>query len=244
MREGTALIFTVNIKFAVIAIVSMLSLGGTGVIIWQSIHRASNLTDNQVVSMSSQENIKKSIIHKEDVYTGDLTPVQKKELQEKIQINKALAWLNSQKSDEQSQYEIQSILEQPDISIREIKALTPEIQKKAMLYAKLASILPEYIHLESLMINIWSGKTKEDSSLEERYDDLNTELINTFGKILRPPAVITDEEGNEYVISSTTMFKQIAEYLGKELPIDGNPDYFSARDYQSEKSYNNSDRPY
>jgi len=236
------LIFTVNIKFAVIAIASSFALGGTGVLVWNVTHKTPNITTEQA-TYSSSNSIHKEPIHKGEVYSGNLTSTQKKELQNKIQINKALAWLDSQKPEEQMRDEIQSILNQPDITIKETKTLTPDIQKKAILYAKLAFVLPEYIELESSLVNTWTGEKSEDPESEKRLDEINSELINNFGKILRPPAVITDEEGNEYMISSTSMFAQIAEYLGKELPIDGDPDYFSARDYHPEKSYNN-DRQY
>jgi hypothetical protein len=232
------LILTVNIKLAVIAITSSLALGGTGVLLWQATHKTPNSVTNQAIYTSSHINQDKSI-NKKNVYSGNLTAVQKKELQEKIQINKALAWLNSQKPEEQMRDEIQSMLNQPEMSVRETKTLTPEIQRKAILYAKLAFMLPEYIELESMLVNTWTGEKSEDPSLEDRFDKLNSDMINNFGKILRPPAVITDDEGNEYVLSSTVMLSQIAEYLGKELPLDGNPDYFSARDYQPERSYNN-----
>ena len=40
-----------------------------------------------------------------------------------------------------------------------------------------------------------------------------------------------DETGNIKSLSPEVIFDQIAKYIGKNLPFDGNNDYFSAKDY-------------
>lgn len=231
-------IFTVNIKLAIITIVSSLALGGTGVLIWQSTHRTPDSTFNQAIDISSPEKHENPLISKK-AYTGNLTKKQKKEVHEYNLINEALVWLDSQKPDEKI-YEIQSMSEQSYVPPAGTKTPSFEIQKKASLYAKLSLILPEYKRLESTLTDMYAGTIDQDPSIEDRLDGLTWEIVNIFGSILRPPAFVMDDAGNKYVADSAPMFTQIAEYLGKELPYDGNPDYFSAKDYQSKKSNTNS----
>ena len=47
-----------------------------------------------------------------------------------------------------------------------------------------------------------------------------------------PPAITRDKRGVIRGVNLAPLFTQVAEYMGKELPFDGNPDYFSAEYYQ------------
>jgi len=120
--------------------------------------------------------------------------------------------------------------------------LSPEMKRKVELYAELAEVLPD---LKWAWENLptWARLRERDYSDEEiiyinkKFDESLNKVIELCDPIIRPPAVRRDERGVVQAINLTPMFAQIAEYLGKKLPFDGNPDYFSAEDYKGDTGW-------
>jgi len=108
--------------------------------------------------------------------------------------------------------------------------LSSEMKRKVELYAELAGILPDFkwAWTHSGPKSVLEGGTP----VEDPATDLLNEILELCDPIIGPPAVRRDERGVIQAINLAPMFAQVAEYLGKELPFDGNPDYFSAEDYK------------
>ncbi len=121
--------------------------------------------------------------------------------------------------------------------------LSPEMKKKAELFAELAKILPEFkimwykpleIHSQALHTTDEGELNRiynEASKAEERKQELLSRLISLCDPILKPPAIEKDERGVVQIINVADICIQLAEYFGKKLPFDGNPDYLAAEDY-------------
>jgi len=110
------------------------------------------------------------------------------------------------------------------------KELSPELQRKAEIYTELGKILPEFK-------SIWyasddKGWLSGNTPAGARYSELLEMIIALCEPFIGPPAIRRDERGVIQELNLAPMFTQAAKYMGKELPFDGNSDYFSAKDYQ------------
>ncbi|RLE47790.1 MAG: hypothetical protein DRJ31_08340 [Candidatus Methanomethylicota archaeon] len=125
--------------------------------------------------------------------------------------------------------------ERSDTMEEGFEELPPDIQEKVEIYAELAEILPEFKELWPITLNIPGGdenRTEEQLAIIRRSSELLTRIIDLCESFLGPPAIYRNEKGVVTQVNLAPMFTQIARHLGKELPFDGNPDYFSAEDYK------------
>ena len=131
-------------------------------------------------------------------------------------------------------------------------ALSPEVKLKAERYAKLGAILPvieelryrnfkihkqleKYIAEHYRKLRLQGGPYPEpDPAVEEEYqaaakiideqvNDYNRQIDNMF-----PELDVTYEERGINYIFVFRKDQMLREYFGKQLPFDGNPDYFSS----------------
>ena len=224
---------TTKMKVVMAGIVVLLALSGTGILVWNSHQSANKLSDStsiqesQKVPLKSQGN---SLAITNKTNTKDTSNRQKKD----IQIDEASAQTDSYKANNQLKNESQSENKSLKTVAGENQASSPEIQKKSELYTELASIIPEFVKLEALMIDITAGKIEMDNEdeINRSCSKLVDRLFYMFESVLRPPAIMEAEDGSKGIVNTAPALAQIAEYLGKELPFDGNSDYFSAKDYQ------------
>jgi len=228
-----AMKITTKMKVVMAGIVVLLALSGTGILVWNSHQSANKLSDStsiqesQKVPLKSQGN---SLAITNKTNTKDTSNRQKKD----IQIDEASAQTDSYKANNQLKNESQSENKSLKTVAGENQASSPEIQKKSELYTELASIIPEFVKLEALMIDITAGKIEMDNEdeINRSCSKLVDRLFYMFESVLRPPAIMEAEDGSKGIVNTAPALAQIAEYLGKELPFDGNSDYFSAKDYQ------------
>ncbi|MBI1928931.1 hypothetical protein HYR99_32385, partial [Candidatus Poribacteria bacterium] len=108
--------------------------------------------------------------------------------------------------------------------------LSPELKRKVEIYTEVGKILPEFK-------SIWyasddKGWLSGNTPAGARYGELLERIIALCEPFIGPPAIRRDERGVIQQVNLAPLFTQIAEHLGKELPFDGNSDYFSAKDYQ------------
>lgn len=130
---------------------------------------------------------------------------------------------------------IEAIDEAGERADKGAEELSPELKRKVEIYTELASILPEYKRLTPLILEIPAGdKNRTDSQLAliRHWGELGKRILDLCEPFIGPPAIQRDERGVVQELNLAPMFTQIAEHLGKELPFDENPDYFSAKDYQ------------
>ena len=131
-------------------------------------------------------------------------------------------------------------------------ALSPEIRLKAERYAKLAQILPvveelkarkfkltkqleKYVEEHYQRLRLQGGPYPEPDPvvydeyeaavkiIDEKVFDYNRQIDNMF-----PELDVTYEEQGVHYIFVLRNDQILREYFGKQLPFDGNPDYFSS----------------
>lgn len=130
---------------------------------------------------------------------------------------------------------IEAIGEAEEKADKGAKELSPELQRKVEVYTELASILPEYKRLVPLVLNIPSGdknRTDSERALIAHWGEIGKRILDLCEPFIGPPAIKRDERGVIQELNLAPLFTQVAKYMGKELPFDENPDYFSAKDYQ------------
>jgi len=234
---GGTEIMKLSIKTKLIAggIAVILLLVGAGVLVDR--HYVQNKSEQKALHTSQEDYSKssaKSVSNGEKSYKkGVIESVKKEITHEKIQADEYKAETSAMNEAKNDKFvrdtDSSKVLGR---SADESKNLIPEIKQKAELYAELSLILPEYLQLESLLIDMSAGKIDRDSKADERFAILEGKIINLFGPILHSPAVEVDDAGNKFIKNTAPALIQISEYLGKELPFDGSPDYFAANDYR------------
>lgn len=121
------------------------------------------------------------------------------------------------------------LLSDEDLQGEKTEELSPELQRKVEIYAELASLLPEYKRLWQLALKIPNGdenRTPEQLALIRHWGEVAKRISDLCEPLIGPP---TEERGKRGL---AFFYTQVAESLGKELPFDGNPDYFSVEDYK------------
>jgi RNA polymerase sigma factor (sigma-70 family) len=230
-----AMRITTKMKIVIAGIVVLLALSGTGVLVWNSHQSTNKLSDSTSVQSDQKVPLKSQMKSSaNETHTSNITDGQNKDKQKDTQLNEASAQTDLNKVSDQSKNESQSENKSLKTMAGGSQALSPEVQKKSELYTELASIIPEYVQLQSLLSDISSGKTEIDNEEEinRSFVKLDTRLFYMFESVLRPPAIMECEDGSKGIVNTAPALAQIAEYLGKELPFDGNSDYNSAKDYQ------------
>jgi len=233
-------IMKLSVKTKLIAggIMAILLLGGAGVLVDR--YYVQNRSKRET-SQTSQENYSKSPVKSvSDAERSSIKGVnsldQKGVTREKVQAEEFKAEtlaMNESKGDKSTKD-----ADYPKVigsSTNESKELTPEIKQKVELYTELASILPEYKRLWAHLLDMPAGdknRTNEELALVKRSYELDMEIVKMCESFLHSPAIMKDERGIVQQMNIGPMFAQIAEHLGKELPFDGNKDYFSAEDYK------------
>ena len=130
--------------------------------------------------------------------------------------------------------------------------LSPELKLKAERYAKLAQILPvieelryrdfklakqyeKYVEEHYRRLRLQGGPYPEPDPavgeefqrakkiLNQKENDYNRQIDNMF-----PELDVTYEEQGIFYIFVFRKDQMLREYFGKQLPFDGNPDYFSS----------------
>jgi len=118
--------------------------------------------------------------------------------------------------------------------------LSPELQRKVETYAELAKLLPIAKREFEVMVTFPAGdanRTPEQLAFIREAAERDTlgrilALVEPVMGPIGPPAIHRDERGVVQQVNMGPLFTQIAAYMGKELPFDGNSDYFSTKDYQ------------
>jgi RNA polymerase sigma-70 factor (ECF subfamily) len=233
---------TTKMKIVIAGIVVLLALSGTGVLVWNSHQSTNDLSDSTSIQADQKVPLKSPA---SKIHTSNISDRQNKDKQKNTQLDEVSAQTdlykvnNQVKNGTQSERnESQSKNETSKVIADENKLLSPEIQEKSEIYTELASILPEYKRSWSsiAMLNMPVGdmnRTDEEIAFFKRLSELDYKIIGMCESFLRPPAIVRDDKGVVQQMNSNLMFTQIAEYLGKELPFDGNMDYSFAKDYQS-----------
>ncbi|MGQ9608275.1 MAG: sigma-70 family RNA polymerase sigma factor [bacterium] len=224
-------------KLIIIGISIILVGGGTTSIVWYH-SRSMKASSEATVDRTTKQSLPNSTERASGVSTSKDKSVSQYVNNVKggkitnEEARQAIEWLDSLKSK----------TEQISINKGMDKEMSPEMKKKAELYAELAKILPEFKRarnkghelLQSAQYLPTDERIKaveEATKLLEGSGDLLLEIINLCGPILRPPAVERDERGVPQKINVIDICAQLAEYFGKKLPFDGNPDYLSAENY-------------
>jgi RNA polymerase sigma-70 factor (ECF subfamily) len=236
---------SIKTKLIVGGIAIILLLGGAGVLVNR--HYVRNRS-KQNISQISQENYSKSpakpVSNGEKSSTKGVIKSVKKEITlEKIQAGESKAEtlaMNEAKSNESAKNANSSNTSGVSAgeSANESKELTPEMKQKVDVYTELASLLPEFKKVWPILTSVPNGdnnRTDEQLAIIKQFSGLLDKILRICDPFIGPPAIFRPGDpgyGQYGGINLLPMFTQVAKYLGKELPFDGNTDYFSAEDYK------------